>query len=313
MPRFAIDNAIVIVLGMFLLLLVYAFDFATHNKKPAQAESKPQAPAAPQPPEAVAPARSYLDHPFIRISYWYFFGALACVLIGYCLLGIDDTAQGWPAKIKELVHPVSHVLKAVASNVANLSLLIAGAAYARGRDFDPVYAKTWLWIYAILIALWATCWELLHHTTSLFLTLVFIAPDVLLANLALIFLGWVFFSRWSGVGTLYFIIAALYALLQLPARLALDLKGFFEQHSVEPTNVNLEPVFYLLAVGKIFLIGGFVLIVRKVTDDIEKPCPWPTESRTSPYPMRDAVLALIFAFVAALVVDWGREVVAGVL
>jgi Ca2+/Na+ antiporter len=134
-----------------------------------------------------------------------------------------------------------------------------------------------------------------------------------LANLALILLGWVFLSRWSGVGTLYFIITALYALLQLPARVALDLKDFFEHHLVEASSVNLEPVFYLLAVGKIFLIGGFMLLVRKVTDDIAEPRAWPKGPRKSPYPVRDAVLALIFAFIAPLVIDWGRQAVAGML
>jgi hypothetical protein len=144
MPTFATNNAIVTALGMIALLLFFVFDSATHNKEPEQVQNQTG---------DVAPTLSYLNYPSLRSAYWYFFGALACVLVSYCLLAIDEKSQDWPTKIKELLHPVNHILKAVVSNTANLSVLIVAIAYARGRDFDPVKARTWLLIYAILIAL----------------------------------------------------------------------------------------------------------------------------------------------------------------
>ena len=307
MPKFASVNAIVIAVSLIILLLVYIYDrYVLDAVVQHQAKSDDHNEQRPNGAEPKAEL-IYLNYPSIRSAYWYFFGALTWLFISYLLTDLDPIETGLSNDSKELAHQVTHALKSSLSNLANVSLLVAAIAYARGENFDAANARRWFGRIAILIALWTIFWELVHHDRSLFFSALFTAPDVILSNIALIALGWVFLSRWKGVGVAYFVVTICYAVLQLPARIALDLQPFLDPNKA----VDLEPTFYLLAVGKILLIGGFILILRKITTDIDEPRFWPREPRSSPYPIRDVALALLFGFTVPFVLHWGNEAVAG--
>jgi hypothetical protein len=97
-----------------------------------------------------------------------------------------------------------------------------------------------------------------------------------------------------------------------PARMARDLEHL---RSSIGSNlpINLEPTLYLLAAGKIVVIGGFVFMLRNVSDGIEEPRFWPEGYKPSPYPVQHLVLALVAALGAPLILEWGKEVIARTL
>ena len=223
MTALATVNAAVLAVSMIIILLIYVYDEST------QSATSPEVPAAAQEAGATPkPVLTYLNYPFNRSAFWYFFGALGWIFMIYLLSEFDEISRNWSDQDKELWHLLTHALKVFFSNLANVSLVIAAVAYGRGKNFDAKKARKWFGWSAIGIALWAFFWELVHHDTSLLYTSLLIAPDVVLSNVAFILLGWVFLSRWSGIGVAYFIITVLYAVLQFPARLALDLSEFLD-------------------------------------------------------------------------------------
>jgi hypothetical protein len=304
MPRFALVNMIIIAISMTIMLIIYIQDLGQSGQKKETLQNQPRKHG-----KAQKPSVTYLDYHSSRSAYWYFFGALTWVFISYLLTQLDGIGKDWSEQAKQLLHVYTHSPKIFLSNLANVSLLIAAFAYGLGKDFDSNFTKKLFAISAILIAIWCVFWELVDHEKSLLFTMLLIAPDVVLSILALILLGWVFVSRWSGVGVAYFIIMILYAIFQLPARIAVDLKGFLDPSKP----LNLEPTFYLLAAGKIFVVGGFIFMLRKTTDDIDQPRLWPTGPRSSPYPLHHVVLALVGALVAPFIIDWGKEVLANTM
>jgi hypothetical protein len=306
MPVYAIVNDIVIAVGLMIMLIVYWHDELTrsesNSERAAQAGEVSTRAAKETPP-------IYLDYPFLKSAYWYFFAALGCVLVAYFLSRLDDLGNNWSPENKELLHFFVHVPKIVLSNVANVALLISALAYGRAQNFKTQNAKRGLAISALLFALWAFFWELLHHDTSLIYTTLLVSPDVVVSNVALILLGWVFLSRWTGIGVIYFLIVIAYAVLQLPARIAIDLGSFLDANK----HPDLEPTFYLLAVGKIFIIGGFILMVRNVGSDTTESRFWPGRHRTSLYPvsLQHVVLALLFAFLVPFILHWAGQAYGG--
>jgi hypothetical protein len=301
MPRFATVNDIVIVISMIVMLVVYGYDDLTAVASRRSHAADASASSGTQ--------LTYLDYSFLRNSYWYFFGALGCVFLAYILTRFDAIENDWAVQNKDLLHFLVHVSKTTLSNLANVAILIAAIAYGRAENFKNARALKGLLISALLFVLWAVFWELVHHDDSLIFTVLLISPDVVIANVALILLGWVFLSRWSGVGVLFFLLMVIYAVLQLPARIALDLKEFLNPNKA----VDLESTFYLLAVGKIFMVSGFVLMLRTVTDKTAEPRFWPRGPRVSPYPVsiQHVVLALLFALLVPLILHWANQAYAG--
>jgi hypothetical protein len=155
---------------------------------------------------------------------------------------------------------------------------MAAIAYSSGKDFDIRRLTRRAGVAAMAMLLWVVLWEILGHENNLFWTSLLIAPEVAIANIAMVCLGWAFFVRWSGFSTLYFILAMIYALLQLPALLELELDAFFRPQMLESLNI----AFPLLAVCKIGLAYGFLSLLCRSTDaaiKIDQPKCWPSGSR----------------------------------
>lgn len=301
MPKYATVNDIIIAVGMVTMLVMYWYDELTRNDRSSEGGQRAG--------ETGESSLVYLDYPFLRSAYWYFFGALGCLFLIYLLTLFDSLGKDWNSENQEHLHFLLHVVKTVISNLANVAILVTAVAYGRARNFKSKNAARGFATSALLFALWAMFWELLHHDTSLIYTTLLVSPDIIVSNVALILLGWVFLCRWSGIGVAYFFVMIVYAVLQLPARVAFDLSGFLDPAK----HVNLEPTFYFLAAGKIFMVGGFILMVRNVAKDAAEPRFWPRGERISPYPLslQHVFLALLFAFLVPFVLHWVGQASAG--
>jgi hypothetical protein len=290
MPKNASINAIVTAVILLCMLVVYWFDETVpQNKTVAEGET----------------AHPYLSYPSNMNAYWYFFTSFACILVEYSILHF---VPDFGAPQAEFLHWLQHGAEVVLSNVGNISMLIAAIAYGQGKDFNVERAWRSFWICTLAIMIWAICWELADHEHNLLYTSVLIAPDVLGSDVALLLLGWVFLARWSGIGVFYFIVTIIYALLQFPANVALELCSVLGGGQIPvPCKALLDPLlFYLLASGKIALAGGFVLMLRQTTKDIDQARLWPKTPRGSPFPMstQEISVAFLFALVAPPVLDW---------
>jgi hypothetical protein len=306
MPKNASINAIVIAIILLCMLVVYLHDDITNpnDQKKSMGDDTTQGPPI------------YLHYSSNLNAFWYFFTALTCLLLVYLILyfGSDVVSR------TELRHWLVHVPAEVFSNVSNISMLIAAIAYGQGSEFKVKRALRSFGISALVITIWVIFWELADHDHNLLYTSLLVAPDVLASDVALLLLGWVFFSRWSGIGVLYFIVTIIYALLQFPASVALDLCPVLNVEQVlkveQPGQTLaackdlLEPfLFYLLASGKILLAGGFVLMLRQSTKDVDQARLWPKVPRASPFPMsaQEIFVAFLFAVAVPLPLDWLKD------
>ena len=294
-PSFQAINEIVLFVVLTYMFLLWVHDIATYKRPTSDSGVGTSSAAGGSAPSAgTKSALVFESQASTASAFWFFFSTLVYAIVAY-LLSESETEKGHDRVI--------HVLGGISSNVANISLLIAATAYSRGSNFDLKSALRWLVIFIVGAIFWATFWEILRHEENALLTSVMMAPDVVVSNIALVFLGWAFFARWSGLGAFYLGLVLVYALLQFPARIVLDLNKF-----VLPEHVgNLKPTFYLLAAGKIFLAWGFLVMLRKSTPDnittIDKPKNWPDPPRKhldiTPVEIMHVVLAFVFAIVAA--------------
>jgi len=90
---------------------------------------------------------------------------------------------------------------------------------------------------------------------SPFWSLVLISPSAVLANVAMFAMGWAFLVRWGLGGLLFFIISALYSIVQVPAYVnAFFIKPHFSL-VFDHLHSELNSVFYILAGVKVFLLA----------------------------------------------------------
>jgi hypothetical protein len=239
-------------------------------------------------------------------AFWFYFAAFFFLLV-FWLLVMAEHALEQRGIDSGLPHGVVHLPRVAFGWLANLSLLMTAIAYSGGQDFNPRKLIGRAGVGTTIMFLWALLWEIVGHQSNLFWTSLLIAPELALANIAMVFLGWTFFVRWSGFSTLYFTLAIVYALLQLPAYLQLELDTFFKGN--RQLLATLDIAFPLLAACQVMLAYGFLSLLRRSTVEaveIDKPKYWPSGSRkvanwASPnFGGKWARLAVDLAFAVAL-------------
>ena len=222
-------------------------------------------------------------YPSITGAFWFYFAAFACLLVFWPFVMAEhiletEQAKGGNVENYGMWHVAVHVPRIMFGFLANLNLLYAGIAYCQGKGFDARRSVRQVGIATVAMLFWVLLWELLGHTQNLFWTSLLIAPEVEIAGVAMVFLGWGFFVRWRGFSTLYLAVAIAYALLQLPAFLYLELDEYLEPKFLK----NLEIAFPLLAACQILLAYGFLSLLRRSTAkgvDIDTPRFWPSGPR----------------------------------
>src|SRR5713101_1375954 len=182
------------------------------------------------------------------------------------------------------------------------------SSYGQGLEFDLRRAIRRIPGYVLLLFLWGIFWEMIvDHRQNFVASALMLAPDVVLANIALVLLGWVFFVRWSRLGNLFVLVAILYALPQLPALLARDLGTFLKPE------LNLTTIFYVLAGGKVLLAYGFLsLLCSSVLPGIKvnERKLWPADRVPHDFlpsigrgRVADFILAIVFALIAVPIAE----------
>src|SRR5262249_30627892 len=152
----------------------------------------------------------------------YFLSLLQVKLETWLKLSIGKVCDSSDASYA--LHGVFHSAEMLVGNLASMSALVAALAYGRGKDFDLRAALIWMAIFALVVLIWVIPFEMFGHTTTLFWTVIEGAPGILIANVALIALGWAFFARWGGTTWIYLALTTVYAILQFPANLSDDLE-----------------------------------------------------------------------------------------
>jgi len=290
-------NAIVLVAILTCMILLYLHDsitigssIKTHRSSPSQTGD-----SAPQNDSALLGE----NHASTAASFWFFFAAFACLLLVYLLNPVSGL---------DYFHPVLHLIQSVLSNLSNISLLLAAVSYGQGLEFDLRRAIRRIPGYVLLLFLWGIFWEMIvDHRQNFVARALMLAPDVVLANIALVLLGWVFFVRWSRLGNLFVLVAILYALPQLPALLARDLGTFLKPE------LNLTTIFYVLAGGKVLLAYGFLsLLCSSVLPGIKvnERKLWPADRVPHDFlpsigrgRVADFILAIVFALIAVPIAE----------
>lgn len=210
--------------------------------------------------------------------FWFFFAAMTCILGIYLILaGSGGLAQACPPpkESNDLVHQLIHIAISVLSNVSNLCLLTTAIAYSGAKQFKLRQALNWFVPAVLFILLWASVWELVDHRATPLFTSLMIAPDIVIANVSMVALGWVFFARWKG-SSIFFIVTVIYALLQLPARIGLEMRQFLTADYA----CSLDFAFYLLAAGKLAIAYWFLaLLCRSTSESFHEPKYWPLGER----------------------------------
>ncbi len=180
-------------------------------------------------------------------------------------------------------------------NIGNMAIFGSAIAYARGDRLNP--KKDFTWLIGLLVFL--MFWNLVSQrfVTGFIGMTITIAPSVILSAISLMFFGWVFFVRWGGfIGSVYFLCVGLYAILQLPAYVAIFLKPFLG------SNQDVGVIFSLLAGMKIPLISGFmVLLLNSSLLDVKisEERIMPSVPVTLPDPMNKALYWIVGVLVTA--------------
>jgi hypothetical protein len=278
---------IVVTFGVLLVMLII-FLHAYYKESPA----------------VLADRKTY---PSVFAAFWFYFFAYLCVFILYALVWFLNwlTTVIAPENLGP-PHAAVHVVESLFSGVGGTSLLMASFAYRRGREFDFRGAIQIVYLVAAGMFCWGVFWELMSHSNNLLWSSIKVAPEVIISAIAMFSLGWVFFVRWSSATVLlYFVVTAVYAILQFPAYLAAELGPFFKDAS--PLNIS----FAFLAGGKIVVAYGFISLLLASTPDvfdINEPQHW-FGPRVKPpkwiFPRIGGWIGgLIIALVFALIAPW---------
>jgi hypothetical protein len=212
-------------------------------------------------PDSVLVAEKHLS---TASAFWFFFAAFSFLLVFWLLVRaehiMEDNGQN-----SGFLHGLVHLPRVMFSWLANLSLLMAAICYARGSQVEVRKLLARAGKATVAILLWVITWETVGHANNLFWTSLLMAPELAIANIAMLFLGWAFFVRWSGFSSIYLGLAVIYTLLQLPAYLELELDTFFDRRVLE----TLQIAFPLLAACQVMLAYGFLSLLRRSTMEVE--------------------------------------------
>lgn len=195
-------------------------------------------------------------------AFWLYFAAIASLLAFWLLVWGEHYVEHQKGLDTGFLHAVIHLPRVVFGWVANLSFFLAAISYAAGKQLDLRRLLRIALITTAAMALWALFWEIQGHNDNLFWTSLLIAPELAIATVAMVLLGWSFFVRWSGLfPTLYFAVTLIYALFQFPAFIELELDHFIAREHLNTLSVS----FPLLATFQVLLSYGFLSLLRSST------------------------------------------------
>jgi hypothetical protein len=163
-------------------------------------------------------------------------------------------------------------------------------------------------VFLFFIAYYFTLSKIFKSPPNATFTIWLFAPSAVLANVSILSLGWAFLVRWGMKAIPLFIVAAIYALAQLPAYLAAFLTMPKEYKEYANLLVGSEKIFAILAIGKLIL-AAYPLILflspEGYRPDMAQPKYWPS---TEPIPLHPYISRsliwglsiLVAAFLGAL-------------
>lgn len=220
------------------------------------------------------------NHLSTTAAFWCYFTAYVFLTIFWVLVWLENGIESHGIHLG-LAHSLIHVPRIMCGWLASSCLLMSAIAYASGkrlhlRGMISVAAKA-----AVAMLAWAVLWEIPGHAHSAMWTALLISPDLALATFAMVLLGWAFYVRWSGsFPAVYLALTGVYAVLQLPLHLALDLDEFLQKVGGRPPLLSTEfletlNVSYPLVAGCHLLLAYFFLslLTRQAAPgvDLEQP------------------------------------------
>ncbi len=245
--------------------------------------------------------RAVLIHRFrsAACAFWFFFAGYACLFFLYMWVYFYEKAgQGQQSLASSQAVDIG---TDILGNTANLCFLATAVAYCRGKTFNYIRVSGAIILITVFITIWAFGWSVLGRPDDLFVKSIQYAPELVLPTVAFTALGWAFFARWGGVaGVLFFVVALVYAILQVPANLMASFGDFLK------TPAALEVTFSYLAAGKILLAFGFLSLLCSSSlpaVGMNQPKYWPDEPITPAKWMRQIggwAVSLVAAIAVAM-------------
>jgi hypothetical protein len=242
----------------------------------------------------------YNKNPSTASSFWFYFAAVFCLLLTYA---VYNSAKIFSQEDALLVNLIIDIL----GDLAGLCTLATAWAYSRGKDFSAASTLVSLGLAAGFLIIWHLMWRTIAPPT-LFFVLLRQAPGIVLAVVATVALGWVFFVRWGGlVGGIYLLIRVGYGVLQLPANLRAAVGPYFKDGGT-----SLDISFAWLAGGKVLLAIAFMSLLCRSDLSviaISEPTYAPQGEVNLPEPVRkslllDLAIAFVMAIIAAPLIDY---------
>jgi hypothetical protein len=240
----------------------------------------------------------YTQYKSTACCFWFFFAALCCLLLGY--LHYYSAKQFRPDDL------LANVALEIVGDLASLFTLAAAWAYSRADKFSLQNTLVKLGIAAGFLALWYLGWLMIAPESWFFVSLRG-APGIALSIVATVALGWAFFVRWGGlVGGVFLLIRFGYGVLQLPGNLRMDVAPYLKDSG------GLDISFAWLAAGKVLLAIAFLALLCRsdspgiaiATEQLAPLGPVHLEPRLQRNLLLDLVIAIVLAFIAAILTDF---------
>jgi len=169
----------------------------------------------------------------------------------------------------------------VVTDLGSAALLCAAFILMRGdRHFSGFDAA--LLIPLLILLVWDyVCGRYASGPGKTLLSVICLSPSLLLAQIAMVVLGWAFVVRWGAYGIIYGVLCVLHAVLQLPVYIALNLSGDFQ---LTPHDQNqFAQVVDALGLLKLPLAYGFLaFLVSRTRPEFDEPAFMPPDKSVIP-------------------------------
>lgn len=193
----------------------------------------------------------------------------------------------------------------VVTDIGSAAMLCAAFILMRGDKHFSGFDAALLIPLLVLLGWDYVCGGYASGPGKTLLSVICLAPSLLLSQIAVVLLGWAFVVRWGAYGVIFFILCILHAVLQLPTYVALNLATDF-QLTVRDKE-QFTQVVQALGLLKIPLAYGFLaFLASPVRPVFTEPAFLPPEKSVIPDKR-------IFVPISILLLGVGGNVVANVI
>ena len=193
----------------------------------------------------------------------------------------------------------------VATDAGSGALLGAACLLMRGNKHFTGFDATVLIPFLALFAWDYFLGRYVSGPGQTLLSVICLAPSLLLSQIAMVLLGWAFVARWGIYGLIFGLLCVLHALLQVPTYIALNLSGEFQLSPED--KAQFAHIVNALGLLKLPLAYGFLaFLASRNRPKFDEPAFLPATKSVAPDKS-------VFIPISILLVGVGGNVIANVI